>query len=225
MNVSKRDLTSHPRLTNIQVTFSALWNMMKLFMPSQLTASHGRIYWLMAILLLSPLAMAHSMEPDVEEDIETLDVIEITGSVVEQTPRELNFPSPEIIRHHLDVSKYLSRPELKLVKRIPNPSRILLDQTAKTRNLHTPVKPVKTQRPPYPRRAREQGWHGRVILRLKILADGTVESSTIHQSSGYQLLDDNAMKAATEWTFQPAKNGGFPVAATVNIPIQFDLVQ
>lgn len=195
-------------------------------MLSPLTVFHGRIYWLMAILILSPIAMAHSMEPDVEEEIETLDVIEITGSIVEQTPRELNFPSPEIIRHnHLSVAKYLSSPELKLVKRIPSPSKVLLDQTAQTRNLHTPVKPLKTQRPPYPRQAREQGWRGRVILRLKILADGTVESSTIHQSSGHQLLDDNAMKTATQWTFEPAKNGAFPVATTVNIPIQFDLVE
>jgi len=195
-------------------------------MLSPLTVFHGRIYWLMAILILSPIAMAHSMEPDVEEEIETLDVIEITGSIVEQAPRELNFPSPEIIRHnHLSVAKYLSSPELKLVKRIPSPSKVLLDQTAQTRNLHTPVKPLKTQRPPYPRQAREQGWRGRVILRLKILADGTVESSTIHQSSGHQLLDDNAMKTATQWTFEPAKNGAFPVATTVNIPIQFDLVE
>ena len=125
----------------------------------------------------------------------------------------------------LKVLERLDRPELKLIKQIPTHSHIILDQTAKTRTLHTPVQPLKTERPPYPRRAREQGWHGRVILRLHISDHGLVESATIHKSSGYQLLDDNAIKAATQWTFQPAKNGGFPVASTVNIPIQFDLRQ
>lgn len=198
---------------------------MKLLMSSQPTTFPARIIGLMAILLLSPLAMAHSMEPD-EEKIETLDVIEITGSVVEQTRRELNFPIPEIqTQAHLNLAEHFSRPGLKLSKQIPTTSRILLDQTAKDRNIHTPVKPLKTNRPLYPRQAREKGWHGRVILRLKVLADGTVASGTIYQSSGHQLLDDNAVKAATQWTFKPAKNGGFPVAITVNIPIQFDLVQ
>ena len=57
----------------------------------------------------------------------------------------------------------------------------------------------------------------------KSAPDGTVESSAIHKSSGYEILDDGAVKAATQWTFEPAKNGAFPVPTTVNIPIQFDL--
>ena len=184
------------------------------------------IIWCMGLLLFSPLAMSQGLDNTVEEEIETLDVIEITGTIMEQAQRDLNFPIPEIqTEPHLNLTEHLPRPELKLIKQIPTPSRILLDQTAKDRNLHTPVKPLKTERPPYPRQAREKGWHGRVILRLKILADGTVESGTIHQSSGHQLLDDIAIKTAAQWTFQPGKNGGFPVASTVNIPIQFDLVQ
>jgi len=160
-----------------------------------------------------------------EEEIETLDVIEITGSIVNERPRALNFPAPKIQAFMpLDPTKNLSGPKLELTKSIPFHAQILLDQTAKTRKLHTPVKPLKTERPPYPRRAREQGWHGRVIVRLEILPNGRVQSGTIHQSSGHQLLDDNALKAATQWTFEPAKNGGVPVATTVNIPIQFDLV-
>ena len=159
-----------------------------------------------------------------EEEIETLDVIEITGTAVEQEPRDLNFSLPEIqATSYGHSSEYLALPQQELVKLLPKPSIVLLDQTAKTRKILTPVKPLKTERPPYPRRAREQGWHGRVILRLEISPDGRVESSEIHKSSGYEILDDGAIKAATQWTFEPAKNGAFPVATTVNIPIQFDL--
>ena len=184
------------------------------------------IVWYMGLLLFSPITMAQGMDNTVEEEIEMLDVIEITGTGVEQTPRELSFPIPEIQQPlHLDVTEHLSRPELKVIKQIPTPSRILLDQTAKGRNINTPVKPIKTDRPLYPRQARRKGWHGRVILRLKILPNGNVESTTIQQSSGHQLLDDSAIKAAAQWTFQPARNGGFPVSSTVNIPIQFDLLQ
>jgi TonB family protein len=180
----------------------------------------------MGIFLLAPLSFAHSLEFPVDEEIETLEVIEITGTVLEKEPRNLHFPIPEIrTAPQVRLTEYLTLPKLKLVKPLTTPLRIILDRTAKTINLHTPVKPLKTERPVYPRRAREQGWQGRVIVRLKILANGTVESGTVHQSSGHQLLDDNAINAASQWTFEPAKNGGFPVATTVNIPIQFDLVQ
>jgi TonB family protein len=189
-------------------------NLMKCFMLPQLSVSHCRIFWLVAVLLLSLFSRAGSTEPNVDEEIETLDVIEITGASVEPMPKDLNFPIPEISTStHVSLTRYISLPDLALIKPIPTQSNILLDQTAKNRNLHTPVKPLKTERPLYPRQAREQGWHGRVIVRLNILA-----------SSGHQLLDDNAINTATQWTFYPAKNGSFPVATTVDIPIQFDLV-
>lgn len=182
--------------------------------------------WCMGVFLLAPISLAHSLELPEDEEIETLEVIEITGTVVEQTPRDLNFSMPDIQgRPHGHQNEYLTLPQRELVQALPTSSMVLLDQTATTRKILTPVTPLKTERPPYPRRAREQGWHGRVILRLEVLSDGTIESSSIHKSSGYQLLDNHALKAADQWTFQPAKNGGFPVSATVNLPIQFDLIK
>lgn len=196
------------------------------FMISQPTRLHSRNVCLSILLLLSLSTMAFSLEPDVEEEIEILDVIEITGSAVLQTPHTLTFPEPEIRFHHdLGQTNYLARPTLHLDRVIPTPLKVLRDQTAKSQKLYTPVKPRQTERPPFPRRAREQGWHGRVILRLRVLSDGTVESSSVQKSSGYELLDSHALKTAALWTFEPAKNGGFPVSTTVNIPIQFDLIQ
>jgi len=195
-------------------------------MLSRLTPCTGIIIWCMGVFLFPPFSIAQSMGNTMEEEIETLDVIEITGTVVEQAPRDLNFPLPEF--HPLlplNVTEHLSRPEPKLTRQIPTTSKILLDQTSKTGRIFSPVKPLKMDRPIFPRRARENGWHGRVIMRLRISLTGTVESATIHKSSGHQLLDDSAIKAATQWQFQPAKNGGFPVASKVNIPIQFDLVK
>lgn len=198
----------------------------KTFMLSQQKWLLSQILWLPAILLFSLPTLSFSIELEMEEEVETLDVIEISGTAVEQEPRDLNFSLPEIqtrpLGHH---GEYLALPQRELVKPRPTSSVVLLDQTAKTRKILTPIKALKTERPPYPRQAREQGWHGRVILRLEILPDGTVASGTIHKSSGYQLLDNGAIKAATQWTFQPAKNGAFPIATTVNIPIQFDLVK
>ncbi len=180
----------------------------------------------MSVCLLPILAIAQDMPPQEEDEIEMLEVIEITGTVVEDTPRNMIFPTPQIpAQLHIMVTDQLALPKFELIKPFEKPSTILLDETAKNRNIHTPVKPLKTDHPPFPRRAREQGWHGRVILRLAISSQGQVQSANIHQSSGHPLLDDSAVKAATQWQFQPAKNGAFPVASIVNIPIQFDLVK
>ncbi len=198
----------------------------KIFMLSEQKWILSQTLWLTATLLLSLPTLSFSIEPEMEEEVETLDVIEISGTAVEQEPRHLNFSLPEIqTRPRGHRSEYLALPQRSLSKPRPKSSVVLLDQTAKTQDILTPIKALNTQRPPYPRQAREQGWHGRVILRLEILSDGTVASGTIHKSSGYQLLDNEAIKAATQWTFQPAKNGAFPVATTVNIPIQFDLIK
>jgi len=84
------------------------------------------IFWCMGLALLLPFSLAYSMEQPVEEEIETLDVIEITGSVVQNMPRGMNFPIPAIQTYaHLSKVKNLSGPELTLSKPIPPPARIL----------------------------------------------------------------------------------------------------
>jgi TonB family protein len=147
-----------------------------------------------------------------ESEIETLDVIEVTGQTLKSTTQVFSFPLP------IFPAKHINRIH-------SHTSQVLIDQTGKIRGIVTPVKPLNTERPPYPRRARESGWQGRVILQLSISPHGRVMTAAIHESSGYSLLDNSAIQAAKNWTFEPAKNGGFPVASTVNIPIQFDLVQ
>jgi TonB family protein len=161
-----------------------------------------------------------------ESEIETLEVIEVTGQNLTSTTQAFSFPLP-IFRPelHKNFSRALPLPEFHIHRIHPHTSQVLIDQTGAIRGIVTPVTPLNIQHPPYPRRARESGWQGRVILQLSITPHGKVMTADIHESSGYSLLDDSAIQAAKNWTFEPAKNGGFPMASTVNIPIQFDLVQ
>jgi TonB family protein len=199
-----------------------------------LLSKHGTSLLFFYPLLLVPiiglgfLCWVPQAFPEVvsESEIETLDVIEVTGKTLKSTTQAFSFPLP-IFRPelHKNLSRALPLPEIHINRSHPHTSRVLIDQTGKIRGIVTPVKPLKTERPPYPRRARESGWQGRVILQLSITPHGRVITAAIHESSGYSLLDNSAIQAAKNWTFEPAKNGGFPVASTVNIPIQFDLVQ
>jgi TonB family protein len=161
-----------------------------------------------------------------ESEVETLDIIEVTGESVKTTAREYSFPLPVVDAAFSEhPSHLLPLPEIQINHPHSRTSQVLIDQTGKTRGIVTPVKPLKTEHPPYPRRARESGWEGRVVVQLDITPQGNVLTATIHESSGYSGLDNSAIQAAKNWTFKPAKNGGFPIASTVNIPVQFDLVQ
>jgi len=162
-----------------------------------------------------------------ESEIETLEVIEVTGTTVAKVVRTLSFPLPTFSRAWpASTFHHLALPDLHILK-LPQQtfSRILIDQTGKTRGRFTNVKPMKTERPLYPRMAREQGWQGKVVLRAHITAEGTVKNAAVQESSGFPVLDESAVQAVKTWSFEPAKNGEFPVASTVALPIRFDLLQ
>ncbi|MCA9499478.1 MAG: energy transducer TonB [Nitrospira sp.] len=164
---------------------------------------------------------------DSSEPIETLDVIEVTGTTVTKTSRTFSFPLPTLNHPWPPPAiRYLEVPDLEIGD-LPQPPRprILLDQIGTTRGRSKSVKPLHTERPLYPRMAREQGWQGKVVLRTHISADGTVTSATVQESSGYSLLDESAVQAVKVWSFEPAKNGEFVVSSTVDLPIRFDLLQ
>lgn len=78
-------------------------------------------------------------------------------------------------------------------------------------------------KPKYPTIARSRGWQGKVLLRVRVTADGLSEAVTVHRSSGHEVLDESAVAAVEKWKFIPAKQGNTAVACTVIVPIIFTL--
>lgn len=78
-------------------------------------------------------------------------------------------------------------------------------------------------KPNYPAIARSRGWQGKVLLRVKVSAQGTSDHVAVEQSSGHEILDESAMEAVQKWRFIPAKRGDTPVASSVIVPIDFKL--
>lgn len=79
-------------------------------------------------------------------------------------------------------------------------------------------------KPEYPSLARRRQWEGRVILKVRVLAAGTVAAASVETSSGHEILDEAALEAVRRWRFVPAKRGGQPVDSVVNVPINFNLL-
>ncbi len=77
--------------------------------------------------------------------------------------------------------------------------------------------------PPYPQICRDREQQGKVVLLVRIAADGRAALVEIATSSGYQRLDTAAREAVRRWKFVPAHQAGEPVAATVMVPVVFHL--
>jgi len=75
--------------------------------------------------------------------------------------------------------------------------------------------------PEYPSIARQAGMEGRVVVRMLIGTDGRVRRAEIEKGSA--LFDEEALKAARQWTFTPALTDGKPVMVWVRVPFDFRL--
>jgi len=78
-------------------------------------------------------------------------------------------------------------------------------------------------RPAYPHLAQARGYEGTVLLSVEVLSNGRVGRARVKSSSGYVLLDQSALETMKQWSFEPGKKKGLPVAMWVDVPIRFAL--
>lgn len=76
----------------------------------------------------------------------------------------------------------------------------------------------------YPRMLQDAGIGGTVSVWFYIDQSGRVVRTLLNQSSGYDALDDAALKVANLMDFRPAYNYDRPVAVWVSIPVTFEAV-
>ncbi|MGZ8244672.1 TonB family protein [Methylomagnum sp.] len=88
---------------------------------------------------------------------------------------------------------------------------------------NSPAHYLQRPSPEYPAVAKRRNWEGRVVVRVKILADGSCGQAEIHQSSGHDVLDEAALEAVCKVRYAPNKRNGQAVEGWANVPINFNL--
>ena len=159
------------------------------------------------------------------DDIEQLDEVEVTAARIAPVVRSLPIPLPELSTAvPLPPEAYWKRGAPLAPDSLgAGPPRLLQDSTALARGSRTRVRYLEPARPAYPKRAREMGWEGTVLLRVEVRADGTVAEVKVEQTSGYTMLDQSAVVTARGWRFAPEMDGGFTMPTIVDVPVRFDL--
>jgi protein TonB len=77
--------------------------------------------------------------------------------------------------------------------------------------------------PTYPTAAQKRGLQGQVVLKVHVLASGHPDDVTVARSSGYGILDEAALRAVSQWTFEPARRGQAPIDGWVQVPLNFKI--
>jgi TonB family protein len=76
--------------------------------------------------------------------------------------------------------------------------------------------------PQYSEEARKARFQGTVLLETIVRKDGTVQVIRVTRSLGFGL-DEQAIKAAQQWTFRPGMKNGQPVDISMYIEVNFNL--
>ncbi|HYC90191.1 MAG TPA: M56 family metallopeptidase [Thermoanaerobaculia bacterium] len=93
---------------------------------------------------------------------------------------------------------------------------------ASTPSNMTPPRPITKVEPVYTEAAKREGIYGIVIVEASINERGTVDSARVLKGLPYGL-DQAAVDAIRQWTFEPATIDGKPVPVVFNLTIQFSL--
>jgi periplasmic protein TonB len=164
----------------------------------------------------------------------------IERRVAEVLPRRTSMPAELERRPPMPLPALLPRPPRKLrlepvaaaaeKPRQSPPKRPAASPSVDSRAIvgilssrETAVEPIDNPPPLYPPEAIANRWQGRVLLRLRVSAQGIVEMVTIVTSTGISILDEAAVLAVRQWRFRPAQRGDRFVTATVLVPVVFDL--
>lgn len=151
-------------------------------------------------------------EPIIEEAAEeTLAEEVVVEEVVEELTEEV---AEEVVVEEAVVEEPVEEPVLKFG----------LDVQPEYPGGLTEAMKVVAANTKYPAEAKANGWEGKVICTLIVEKDGSVSSVKVMRSSGYTVLDDEAVRAfSTLSNWSPGQKDGKPVRAQVMLPLQFKL--
>lgn len=77
--------------------------------------------------------------------------------------------------------------------------------------------------PVYPVFSQRLGEQGKVVVRVLITRDGHARQGEIYQSSGFERLDQAALRAVMSWRYVPGQHAGVPQDMWFNVPVNFAL--
>lgn len=77
----------------------------------------------------------------------------------------------------------------------------------------------------YPKLAQKRNWQGKVLLSLRISANGKIDNVQLKHSSGYRILDDAALRALLSVKTLPKIASWLSTDLYLNLPVIYQLTE
>lgn len=136
-------------------------------------------------------------------------------------PPDLERPPVQIVAPEINITIPVDAPPppIAVVTTRPPPPVIVAAPPG------TPIKPISIPNSDdyYPSISRQASEEGRPLVKVCIAANGRIESATLGTSSGFERLDEAAVRLAKAGRYRAATSAGQPVAQCVNLPVKFEL--
>lgn len=84
---------------------------------------------------------------------------------------------------------------------------------------------LRNPQPTYPAVSRRLNETGTVMVRVLITVEGLPRKIELQQSSGFERLDESALKTIALWKFVPGKRAGVPEEMWYTVPVAFTLAK
>lgn len=170
-----------------------------------------------AKLILPPPKTVLDMVPSEPKPIPPAPVIDVDPTLITLYVPDPKLPKPDYAPDETPPVTGTSIPNRNLPPISRNeapPQPAIVEPAIPTRGLTEPL---------YPASAIRAGHTGTVLLSLEVLENGRVGQIRLLQSSGYESLDQSAMREARKWRFVPGTRDGVPVVLWKQVPITFEL--
>lgn len=154
-----------------------------------------------------------------------IELANVHPSEVRQTPASVQLSRRAVN----DSPTATASPESPTVERHPTQVQPQVASTATPppqtlgTNERTPPSFAGNRPPHYPDMARHNRWEGTVLLLLQIDVTGSVVHVQVLKSSGYEILDAEAVRAVRSWKGEPARRAGIAIPTEERLPIRFRL--
>lgn len=201
----------------------------------QLTFRHWTLLLIIGLHLAFFLALNAGMAPDFVPRL--VQPITVVPEVPDRTKERE--PEPVVQRHPIDIQPSVPaipepQPLIRFDDAIPDgaPRVPVIDTPpggiSEPRPAPVVVEPhadprVGLSAPMYPASEIRAGHEGTVLLSVHVLENGRVGEVRIERSSGYERLDQAAVREARRWRFKPGMRDGVPVPMWKQVPITFQL--
>ncbi len=155
----------------------------------------------------------------------------IETKIIEEVKQEDKPPPPPPPKFDKPPPPFVPLPDISITTEAPPAATAITQGTPVVRPAAPPAAPTvaktikgRNYQPEYPPSSKRAGEEGTVTLSIYVNEEGKVTEAKVEKSSGFEKLDEAAVKEALRsWKFTPATSGGKPIGVWQNINVRFKI--